>query len=243
MAEGYTLYAKDDKRSLGALIEEHSDLVRRIAHHLMARMPASVAVEDLIQAGMLGLIDASKKFDHGKGASFTTYAGIRIRGAMIDELRRGEWAPRSVHRNARSIQSAIHRVENRTRRDASDREVAEELGVGIDEYHAMLKDSMATKLFSMEELLAPDDIIDRQATDTDSDNPFHHMERSALQGNLAAAITELPEREQLVLSLYYDEELNLKEIGEVLGVSESRVSQIHSQATQRLRARLTSWQD
>lgn len=239
MAEEYSLYTKpDEAQSLTQLVEEHAELVRRIAHHMMGRMPSCVMVDDLIQAGMIGLIDASRRFDHSKGASFTTYAGIRIRGAMIDELRRGEWAPRSVLRNAREIQQAINAVEKRTFRDASDREVAAELGVDITEYYAMLQDSMATKLFSIDEMLAPDDMIERDCHEHSGDNPSETFEREALQGELADAINHLPERERLVLSLYYDEELNLKEIGQVLGVSESRVSQIHSQAAQRLRSRL-----
>ncbi len=235
------MYADDTSRSLNELIEQHADLVKRIAHHMMGRMPASVSVEDLIQSGMIGLIDASRKFDHSKGASFETYAGIRIRGAMIDELRKGEWAPRSVHRNSRAIQEAIRTVENRTGRDAMDREVAQELGIALDDYYAMLQDSMATRLFSIDEMVAPDEQIDKAATDLDHENPYEGMQKDALRRQLAQAITELPEREQLVLSLYYDEELNLKEIGEVLGVSESRVSQIHSQAAQRLRSRLKAW--
>lgn len=235
------MYADDNSRSLNELIEQHADLVKRIAHHMMGRMPASVSVEDLIQAGMIGLIDASRKFDHSKGASFETYAGIRIRGAMIDELRKGEWAPRSVHRNARAIQDAIRAVENRLGRDASDREVADELGIDLDDYYTMMQDSMATKLFSIDEMMAPDDHIDKDAASHDQANPYDDMQKDALRRQLAQAISELPEREQLVLSLYYDEELNLKEIGEVLGVSESRVSQIHSQAAQRLRSRLGAW--
>lgn len=236
------MYAGEpSSKSLNGLIESHGDLVKRIAHHMMGRMPASVSVDDLVQAGMLGLIDASKKFDHSKGASFETYAGIRIRGAMIDELRKGEWAPRSVHRNSRAIQEAIKVVENRTGRDASDREVAQELGIELDDYYAMLQDSMATKLFSIDEMLSPDDQIEKDTQDLDLANPYEGMQKDSLRQHLASAITELPEREQLVLSLYYDEELNLKEIGEVLGVSESRVSQLHSQAAQRLRARLSAW--
>ncbi|MCG8317538.1 MAG: RNA polymerase sigma factor FliA [Pseudomonadales bacterium] len=241
MADRYSMYTEETSKSLNDLIEQHADLVKRIAHHMMGRMPASVAVDDLIQAGMIGLIDASKKFDHSKGASFETYAGIRIRGAMIDELRKGEWAPRSVHRNARAIQEAIQAVENRTGRDASDRDVADELGIDISEYHAMLQDSMATKLFSIDEMVSPDEQIEKGALDLDHENPYEGMQKDALRQQLAHAITELPEREQLVLSLYYDEELNLKEIGEVLGVSESRVSQLHSQAAQRLRSRLKAW--
>ena len=241
MADRYSMYTEETSKSLNDLIEQHADLVKRIAHHMMGRMPASVAVDDLIQSGMIGLIDASKKFDQSKGASFETYAGIRIRGAMIDELRKGEWAPRSVHRNARAIQEAIQAVENKTGRDATDREVADQLGIDIAEYHAMLQDSMATKLFSIDEMVSPDEQIEKGAMDLDHENPYEGMQKDALRQQLANAITELPEREQLVLSLYYDEELNLKEIGAVIGVSESRICQIHSQAMQRLRAKLTAW--
>ncbi len=238
----YQMYAEGkNNQSLEQLVHQHAELVKRIAHHLMGRMPAGVCVEDLVQAGMIGLIDAAQKFDHTKGASFETYAGIRIRGAMIDEVRRGEWAPRSVHRNARAIQEAVRIVENRTGRDASDKEVAAELGVSLDEYYAMAKDCLATKLFSVDELLAPDEQIEQSEASLADANPFQEIQRDSLREHLIKAIASLPEREQLVLSLYYDDELNLKEIGEVLGVSESRVSQIHSQAAHRLRARLAAW--
>lgn len=237
----YAMYHDESAPPLETLVEQHTPLVKRIAHHLLARLPASVSVEDLYQAGLIGLLDAIKRFDASKGASFETYAGIRIRGAMVDEVRKGEWAPRSVHRNARRIQQAIRAVEFRTCRDASDREVAEELGVSLDEYFAMLQDSMATKLFSMSDLESPDDLIDTSLQDRPSDDPLSALAEGDFRQHLAAAIETLSEREQLVLSLYYDEELNLKEIGEVLGVSESRVSQIHSQAAHRLRARLHEW--
>jgi len=232
------MYEDESVETLDILVQQHTPLVKRIAHHLMGRMPASVSVDDLIQSGMLGLIDALQKFDQGKGARFETYAGIRIRGAMIDEVRRGEWAPRSVHRNARRIQDAIKAVEDRLGREALDHEVASELAISIDDYHAMLKDSTATRLFSMDELVAPDERIEQTEEDREKSNPLTGLQQDSMKSQLAQAISTLQEREQMVLSLYYDEELNLREIGEVLGVSESRVSQIHSQATHRLRSRL-----
>jgi RNA polymerase sigma factor for flagellar operon FliA len=235
------MYSDETARPLDVLVEQHTPLVKRIAHHLLARMPASVAVEDLYQAGLIGLLDAIKRFDNTKGASFETYAGIRIRGAMVDEVRKGEWAPRSVHRNARKIQEAIRTVEHRTCRDASDREIAEELAISLDDYYKMLQDSMSTRLFSMSDLESPDDHIDTSFHDRLSDNPLDELQGDSFRQHLASAIETLSEREQLVLSLYYEEELNLKEIGEVLGVSESRISQIHSQAAQRLRVRLREW--
>ncbi len=223
-------------------IEQYAPLVKRIAHHMMMRMPASVQVEDLIQAGMIGLLEAAQKYDASKGASFETYAGIRIRGAIVDEMRRGDWAPRSVHRNARRVQDAIAQVEARTGRDATDQEVAEELDVSIEEYHSILQDSTSTRLFSYEEAVGDDDSrIAQDNSFSSCQSPFQGIQRDSLKHALAQAIKSLPEREQLVLALYYDEELNLKEIGQILGVSESRVSQIHSQAALRLRGRMQDW--
>lgn len=221
-------------------VEEYAYLVKRIALHLMARMPASVQLDDLVQAGMIGLLEAAQKYDVSKGASFETYAGIRIRGAMVDEMRRGDWVPRSVHRNARRIAEAIAAVEARTGRDANDAEIADELGVDIDDYHTMAQDSLSGRLFSLEEM-APDDDAGSHIASGAAEGPAELVQGVALQSALAMAIDSLPEREKLVLSLYYDEELNLKEIGLVLGVSESRISQIHSQAALRLKKKLADW--
>nr|WP_272496035.1 RNA polymerase sigma factor FliA [Gilvimarinus xylanilyticus] len=222
-------------------VEDYAGLVKRIAHHMMLKMPASVQVDDLIQAGMIGLLEAAQKYDGGKGASFETYAGIRIRGAIVDEMRRGDWAPRSVHRNARRVAEAVNRVEARVGRDADDSEVAAELGVELDEYYAMLRDANASRLFSYEETFADDAGASLAGEGDTFVNPQDGVTRDSLKQSLAAAIGQLPEREKMVLALYYDQELNLKEIGQILGVSESRVSQIHSQAAARLRARMSDW--
>jgi RNA polymerase sigma factor for flagellar operon FliA len=204
-------------------------------------MPSSVLVDDLIQSGLVGLLEAARNYDASKGASFETYAGIRIRGAMIDDVRRGDWAPRSVHRNSRMVSEAIQVVEKRTGRDASDQEVAKELGMEMVDYYKILKDSASSKLFSYDELTSGEDRPEEQLPSSVA-SPQECIERQAMRDCLAQCIAVLPERERLVLALYYDEELNLKEIGLVLGVSESRVSQIHSQAAARLRSRLSDWQ-
>lgn len=235
-----TMYGAAQGISPEQLIDRYSPLVKRIAHHLQARLPSSVQVDDLIQAGLIGLLEASRNYDASKGASFETYAGIRIRGSMIDEVRRGDWAPRSVHRNSRRIQDAMNRLQKRLGRAASDQELAAELGISSEELRVMAHDSLSTRLFSYEDLGGEDERPDDYIP-SDNPSPAQHVQSDSLRVQLAKAISSLPERERLVLALYYDEELNLKEIGLVLNVSESRVSQIHSQAALRLRAKMADW--
>jgi len=217
------------------LIERHSQLVNKIAYHLMARLPASVLVDDLIQSGMIGLLEAARNFDVNKGASFETFAGIRIRGAMLDEMRRGDWVPRSVHKNSRTIASAIAEVERTTGRNAKEAEVAKQLSISLPEYQQMLRDVNSSKLVAYEDFGGSDEGIVNPSDNQDT--TFNEVSEVQFSAKLVKMIKELPEREALVLSLYYDEELNLKEIGLVLEVSESRVSQIHSQALHRLKAK------
>ncbi|MEJ6121200.1 RNA polymerase sigma factor FliA [Vibrio sp. 2-Bac 85] len=218
------------------LIGRHSELVQKIAYHLMARLPASVLVDDLVQSGMIGLLEAARNFDATKGASFETFAGIRIRGAMLDEMRKGDWVPRSVHKNSRTIASAIDAVEKQTGEDAKEIDVANYLQIPLPEYQQMLQDVNCARLVAYEDLANPDDMFAQPSSSFDStfdavaDNQFTHQ--------LAQMIEQLPQREALVLSLYYDEELNLKEIGLILEVSESRVSQILSQAVHRLKSKV-----
>ncbi|MCH7816830.1 MAG: RNA polymerase sigma factor FliA [Proteobacteria bacterium] len=225
---------------LNEVVERYASLVKRIAHHLLLRMPASVQIDDLIQSGMIGLLEAAKKYDVSKGASFETYAGIRIRGSMLDEVRKGDWAPRSVHRKSRKVAEAIKLIEARTGKDAKDSEIAKELEIDLDAYYAILQDASGSRLFSYDDIMEGDDSAIELAAG-ELPGPCDGLQRDTFKAHLAKAIDGLPDREKLVLALYYDEELNLKEIGEVIGVSESRVSQIHSQAAMRLKARLTEW--
>ena len=223
------------------LLEQHTVLVKRIAYHLLARLPASVIVDDLIQSGMIGLFEAANNFDSTKGASFETFAGIRIRGSMLDEIRRGDWTPRSVHKNSRMVSEAIKQLEAKLGRDVSDIEVAEKLDISLNEYHHILSEVSSGKILGIEDLGVSEDSLKFDET-CHGDDPYQSIEHGAFKKGLTECIKTLPEREALVLSLYYDEELNLREIGQVLDVSESRVSQIHSQAMHKLKARMQSWQ-
>ncbi|OQX39438.1 MAG: RNA polymerase sigma factor FliA [Oceanospirillales bacterium LUC14_002_19_P2] len=234
-----TAEKRASRRTYAELVDRHAPLVKRIARHLSARMPASVQLDDLVQAGMVGLLEAARKFDVDKGASFETFAGIRIRGAMLDEIRRGDWGPRSVYRKSRRVSEAIRAVEARLGRDSRDAEVAAEMDVSLDEYFNILQDLRGCRLFSFEDMF--DNEESRLQRRSENNAPEMDLQTEKFRNALGSAIETLSEREQLVLNLYYEKELNLKEIGKVLGVSESRVSQIHSQAALRLRARLQSW--
>ena len=218
------------------LIGRHSDLVQKIAYHLMARLPASVLVDDLVQSGMIGLLEAARNFDATKGASFETFAGIRIRGAMLDEMRKGDWVPRSVHKNSRTIASAIDAVEKQTGEDAKEIDVAKYLQIPLLDYQQMLQDVNCARLVAYEDLANPDDMFTQPSSSFDS--TFDAVADNQFTAQLAQMIEQLPQREALVLSLYYDEELNLKEIGLIIEVSESRVSQILSQAVHRLKSKV-----
>jgi RNA polymerase sigma factor for flagellar operon FliA len=226
--------------SADQLVLQHGELVKRIGYHLVSRLPTHIGIDDLIQAGMMGLLNAARNFVPTKGENFETYAGIRIRGAMLDEARRSNWTPRSTFRNAKQVSLAIRSIEKRTGRGATAQEIAGTLGVSFDEYHRMLKSAASSRVLSYEEL-AGDPERASMLPEAPEDGPETTLEEDQFREALAGAISGLPERERLVLSLYYDRELNLREIGEILEVSESRVCQIHGHAVLRLRARLDRW--
>jgi len=220
---------------------EFAPLVKRIAYQLAAKLPASVQVEDLMQAGMIGLLDAISHFDETQGAQFETYASQRIRGAMLDELREIDWVPRSVRKNARGIENAIATLQQQLGHAPTEQEIADTMGVGLAEYQSMLADARGHQLVYYEDFHNDDgDPIELNLADG-RPNPFETLQDQGMRRALIEAIDELPEREKLMMAMYYQEDLNLKEIGVVLGVSESRVCQIHSQAVMRLRSKLKGW--
>jgi RNA polymerase sigma factor for flagellar operon FliA len=223
-----------------ALVTQHAELVKRIAYHLAGRLPPQVEVEDLVQAGMLGLLEAAANYTEGRGASFETFVGIRIRGAMLDALRKLDWAPRSVHRKARAAATALRELENELGGEVEESAVAARLGVPVGEYQKIVRDAASCRLLSLDEVTSGED-SSFEIADESGNDPLLEVTDGAMRDALIEAIGQLPEREKLVMSLYYDQELNLKEIGAVLKVSESRVCQLHAQALSRLRGRLATW--
>ena len=223
-------------------VNEFAPLVRRMAHYLAAKLPASVEVDDIIQAGLIGLMDAAQRFDESQGFKFETFASQRIRGAMLDELRQNDWLPRSTRKALRKIETAMHRLEQRLGRAAVESEVAAELGVSIGEYQSMLQEARGYELLHLEDFSRDedDDYLERNLPDN-RENPFERYKDARFRAALVEAIEHLPDREKLLMGLYYEQELNFKEIAAVLEVSESRICQLHSQAVARLRTKLKSW--
>jgi RNA polymerase sigma factor for flagellar operon FliA len=235
----------------GSLDREHylkrfAPLVKRMAHHLLAKLPASVEPDDIIQAGLIGLMDAVSRFEEGQGVQFETYATQRIRGAMLDELRSNDWLPRSVRKNQRDIETNISRLEQRLKRAPTETEIAKEMSLTLPQYQEMLQEARGYQLLYLDDFNDEDDsgsdkFLDRHCPDDKSD-PLARMHDKAFKEALVASIEELPEREKLLMGLYYEQELNFREIAAVLGVTESRVCQLHSQAVARLRAKMKEWQ-
>ena len=237
----YTVKGKADKNSL---LTEHMPLVKRLAHQMKAKLPPSVEVDDLVQAGMMGLLDAINRYEENHGAQFETYAVLRIRGAMLDELRSSDWVPRSTRANMRKVEQAMASLQQQLGRPPSESEVAKSLKLSLADYQELLGDSGGHQLVYFEDFHQDDGndtFLDRYAVD--DDDPLKSLLDTDFRQAVIDAIDALPPREKMLMGLYYEEELNLKEIGAVMGVSESRVSQLHTQAVARLRTYLRerSW--
>lgn len=224
------------------VIKQYLPLVKRIAYHLMARLPASVEVDDLIQVGLIGLMDAVERFDGSQGAQFESYATQRIRGSMLDDLREADWLPRHIRQKSRQIESAIHRLEQRKGRPPSEQEISKEMGIPLNDYQSMLGDVKGNQLLYYEDFSDDEssNFLERYLID-DAADPLSLLEDDGFRKGLIDAIDDLPEREKNLMGMYYEQDMNLKEIGAVMGVSESRVCQLHSQAVARLRSKMKPW--
>lgn len=236
---GHAMYAEVENLGEKDQIVRHASLVKRIAYHLLNRLPPTVQIDDLIQAGMVGLLEAAGNFNPEMGASFETFAGIRIRGSMVDEIRRSDWTPRSVHRKFRSVSDAIRKIENETGQDANDSDVAQALGISLSEYHQILIDSSSSRIYSIDTM--EENTQDAAIPSSSEKTPEEAFSSDEYQRQLAESIRQLPDKEQLVMSLYYDDELNFREIGEILEVTESRICQLHGQAILRIKSRMSEW--
>jgi RNA polymerase sigma factor for flagellar operon FliA len=224
------------------VIRQYLPLVKRIAYHMMARLPASVEVDDLIQVGLIGLMDAVNRFDGNQGAQFESYATQRIRGAMLDDLRDADWLPRHIRQKSRAIETAINKLAQRNGRPPTELEISAEMGISLSDYQSMLGDVKGNQLLYYEDFSDEEssDFLERYLVDDVSD-PLSLLEDDGFRKGLIQAIDDLPEREKNLMGMYYEQDMNLKEIGAVMGVSESRICQLHSQAVARLRAKMKPW--
>ena len=234
------MYTAEGKSDRDHLVSQHAPLVKKLAHQMKAKLPPSVEVDDLIQAGMIGLLDAVSRYEETHGAQFETYAVQRIRDAMLDELRSSDWMPRSMRQNMRKIEVAMNSLQQKLGRPPNESEVAKQLKLSLADYQDLLSDGGGHQLVYYEDFHDSEDnehFLDRYCTD-ESPDPLQNLMNTGFRSAVIAAIEALPEREKILMSLYYEQEMNLKEIGAVMGVTESRVSQLHSQAIARMRANL-----
>ena len=231
------MYNASGLKDKNQCLQDYAPLVKRLAHQMMTRLPYSVQIDDIIQAGMIGLLDAASRYDEIHGAQFETYATQRIRGAMLDELRSADWLPRSLRRDMRKIELSISRVQQKLGRTPKEGEIAEEMNVPLEEYQQMLQQSRGAQLVYYEDFQDEDhnDFFERFEFSDNSD-PLSLLQDERFKAELMRAIESLPERECQLMGMIYEQEMNLREVGEVFGVSESRISQLHSQAVARLRS-------
>lgn len=234
----YTAKGQPDRN---AMIKQYQPLVRRLAHHMMAKLPANVQVDDLIQVGLIGLSEALTRYEATQGVQFETFATQRIRGAMLDELRGNDWMSRGSRKSQKEIEQALRRLEHQLGRSPLESEIAAELDLSLADYQALLGKVRGTQLVYLEDMARgsedEDSFLDRHAGDSDAD-PLNMLRDQRLRQALVAAIKNLPEREQYIMSMYYEQDMNLKEIAAVLDVTESRICQLHSQSIARLRAKM-----
>ena len=235
------MYTAKGQLDRNALIKQYQPLVRRLAHHMMAKLPPSVEVDDLIQVGLIGLADALSRFEATQGVQFETFATQRIRGAMLDELRENDWMSRGSRKSQKDIESAIRRLEHRLGHTPKESEIAAELSMSLDDYQSLLYKVRGTQLLYLEDMSRrnedDDTYLDRHVADSTAD-PLNILRDHNLREALVAAIKLLPEREQYIMSMYYEQDMNLTEIAAVLDVTESRICQLHSQSIARLRAKM-----
>ena len=236
----YTVKGQLDR---SALIKQYQPLVRKLAHYMMAKLPPSVEVDDLIQVGLIGLADALSRYEVSQGVQFETFATQRIRGAMLDELRGSDWMSRGSRKSQKDIESTIRRLEHRLGRSPIESEIATEMGLPLSDYQSLLGKVRGTQLVYLEDMARnnedDDNFLDHHVADSDAD-PLNMLRDQRLRESLVAAIKGLPEREQYIMSMYYEQDMNLKEIAAVLDVTESRICQLHSQSIARLRAKMRS---
>jgi RNA polymerase sigma factor for flagellar operon FliA len=235
------MYTAKGQLDRNAMIRQYQPLVRKLAHHMMAKLPPSVEVDDLIQVGLIGLADALSRFEAAQGVQFETFATQRIKGAMLDELRDNDWMSRGSRKSQKDIESAMRKLEHKLGRSPIESEIAHELGMELSEYQTLLGKVRGTQLVYLEDMSGHNDdddtFLDRHVADTEAD-PLHILRDQRLKASLVTAIKSLPEREQYIMSMYYEQEMNLKEIAAVLDITESRVCQLHSQSIARLRAKM-----
>ena len=237
------MYTAKGQLDLNSTLKQYSGLVRRLAHQMIAKLPANVEIDDLIQVGMIGLADALSRFDAAQGVQFETFATQRIRGAMLDELRGSDWMSRGGRRQQREIETAVHKLEQKLGRAPQESEIAEAMGMSLTQYQEVLGKVRGTQLVYLEDMSGDeggDDYLDRHVSNEDA-NPLSMLQDHRMREALVEAIKQLPEREQYVMSMYYEHDMNLKEIAAVLKVTESRVCQLHSQSIARLRVKLREW--
>ncbi len=235
------MYTAKGQLDRNALIKQYQPLVRRLAHHMMVKLPASVEVDDLIQVGLIGLSDALTRYESSQGVQFETFATQRIRGAMLDELRSSDWMSRGSRKSQKDIEQAMRRLEHQLGRTPLESEIAEELDLSLMDYQSLLGKVRGTQLVYLEDMSRGNDdedsFLDRHVGDEEAD-PLNMLRDQRLREALVTAIKNLPEREQFIMSMYYEQDMNLKEISAVLNITESRVCQLHSQSIARLRVKM-----